>query len=83
MLAVYTGQMPNSQTTDSLEVPAYRRPADRRTNTKTFRLYKDQIKLLEENYPESSSNLIRFLLDKYFGGELRDMVKEFHNNKTS
>jgi hypothetical protein len=64
-----------------IEVPSYRRPADRRTITKTFRIYQDQFNNLEENYTESSSNLIRFLLDKYFGGELRDLVKEFHNPK--
>jgi hypothetical protein len=75
--------MHTPQTADSVEVPAYRRPAERRTNTKTFRLFRDQVELLDENYPESSSALIRFLLDKYFNGEMREVVKEFHTFKTT
>lgn len=61
------------------EVPAYRRPADRRTTTITFRIYQDQDSKLRENYDGNSSALIRFLLDKYFNGELTAVVKEFHN----
>lgn len=71
---------PNTLTANDLQdIPAYRRPADRRTTTVTFRIYQDQDTKLQECYDGSSSALARFLLDKYFNGELPDVVKEFHS----
>lgn len=59
-------------------VPYYRRPADRRTTIVPFRIYRDQKDNLEANYEGRSSELVRFLLDKYFKNELPEVVKEFH-----
>lgn len=71
--------MDTPQTPSNQQVPFYRRPAARRTTLSSFRIYEDQDSNLKDCYDGSSSALIRFLLDKYFGGELPELVKEFHN----
>lgn len=63
------------------EVPYWRRPAERPTIGLGTRIYKDQLEKLKDCYDGSSAALIRFLLDKYFNGELPELVKEFHHYK--
>lgn len=42
----------------------------RRTTTKTFRIFKDQLEYLDRTYPEYSSFLLRFLLDAWKGNKI-------------
>lgn len=58
-----------------LDIPAYRRPANRPATSIGFRIYKDQDQKLKEQYPLQASELVRALLDKFFRGEIPD-VKE-------
>jgi hypothetical protein len=62
--------MDTPQTLQNQHIPIWRRPADRRTKSVGFRIFKDQDSKLKEKFEGNSSALIRILIDMYFGGEL-------------
>jgi hypothetical protein len=58
-------------------LPWYRKPADRPKIPKTFNIYKEHSEILQKEYKENSSALIRFLMDKFFSPEGEGLRNEF------
>lgn len=72
---------PNQQVIEEKEVPAYRKPADRRTESVGFRIYRDQSEYLDNNLKSDKSKLIRFLLDYYIQGKIGSPEIEFQTER--
>jgi hypothetical protein len=70
--------MATIKSTTTTNVPWYQQPAERPKTNKTFFIYKEHSKILEESYQGNSSALVRLLMDHFFGGKLPE-IEEFKN----
>ena len=64
---VHGGRIILMATTSDPSAPWYRKPSDRPTTPRTFRIYREHLSTIE------ASALVRLLLDKYFKGELPEV----------
>jgi hypothetical protein len=69
---VHGGRINTMATPQNTSAPWYRKPSDRPTTPRTFRIYKEHLSIIEEKSIEASA-LVRILLDKYFKGELPEV----------
>jgi hypothetical protein len=69
-------QRGNKMTTPA-QTPWYRQPSDRPKVAKTFKIYKEHLPILQNEYGEKSSALIRLLMDLYFKGKLPQVEQEW------
>lgn len=61
--------------------PWYRQKAERPKVNKTFSIYEEHSKVLDRNYQGQQSALVRLLMDRYFGGQLPDVAREFEMSR--
>ncbi len=63
--------MAGNITNQQVNIPDYRKPAERRTEVAGYRVYRDQSEKLTREYNGRASEIVRALLDKFFAGEVK------------